>query len=161
MIVIIKSLLLILGLMLYSPIFSFSQSEVNIDDIEKSLACQCECAMTVEACQGAMPCSSAEAISEEIKLLVAQGNDKDTTLKVLVAKYGEKILSAPTKKGFNLTAWIIPFLALLWGAYLVQLVVRRWVQAKQGADSAEEKAKGELDARYKSTLEKELKEFEE
>lgn len=157
----IRSLLLLLGLVLFFPGSSFSQSVIDIDDIEKSLACQCECAMTVEACQGAMPCSSADAISEEIKLLVAQGKDKDTVLKTLVAKYGEKILSAPTKKGFNLTAWILPFLALLSGAYLVQLFLRKWVQVKKGADSAKGKTKRGLDTRYKSILEKELKEFEE
>lgn len=156
-----KSLLLALGLISISPIFSFSQSKVNIDDIEKTLACQCECAMTVEACQGAMPCSSAAAISEEIRLLAAQGKDKEATLKALVGKYGEKILSAPTKKGFNLTAWIFPFLTLLGGAYLVQFVVRKWAQVRKGADPAEEKSQGESDARYQSIMEKELREFEE
>lgn len=150
-----------LGLVPFSAVFSFSQSEIDIDDIEKGLACQCECAMTVESCQGAMACSSAEAISEEIKVLVAQGNDKDATLKALVAKYGEKILSAPTKKGFNLAVWILPFFVLLIGAYLVQLFVRRWVGANQKTDLVEENYNEKLDARYRSVLEKELKEFEE
>lgn len=161
MVVKIKSRLLVLGLMMISAVFSFSLSKVNIDDIEKSLACQCECGMTVDSCQGAMPCSSAAAISTEIKSLINQGEDKDTILKAFVAKYGEKILSAPTKKGFNLTAWTFPFLALLLGGYLVQLLVRRWVAGRQRARLAGEIKIGELNSRYKSTLEKELREFEE
>ncbi|MFQ5722463.1 MAG: cytochrome c-type biogenesis protein CcmH [Candidatus Aminicenantales bacterium] len=158
----ITSPLLLLGLILLFLNLSFSQDRhVDTADIQKYVACQCGCGMTVEACHSAMSCSFAKAAAEEINLLVAQGKDKDAILKALVAKYGEKILAAPTKKGFNLSAWILPFLALLLGAYFIQLIVRKWVKARKEADSFEEKTRGQLDDRYKSTMEKELKEFEE
>jgi cytochrome c-type biogenesis protein CcmH len=42
------------------------------------------------------------------------------------AKYGEKILSAPTTQGFNLLAWIMPFAAIAAGGALVAFTVGRW-----------------------------------
>ena len=49
--------------------------------------------------------------------------------------YGETLLAAPTKKGFNLTAWVTPFLAILVGGCLVVLTLIRWT--KRHTDSRE------------------------
>ena len=44
----------------------------------------------------------------------------------IARKYGEKILSAPTTEGFNLLAWMMPFVALAVGGGLIVLVFGRW-----------------------------------
>ena len=44
------------------------------------------------------------------------------------SRYGEKVLSAPTFRGFNWLAWITPFAAVLAGGAGIALVIRRWVR---------------------------------
>ena len=48
-------------------------------------------------------------------ILRTVGKSKPEVLQAMVAQYGERILAAPTKEGFNLTAWIIPFVMLVAG----------------------------------------------
>jgi cytochrome c-type biogenesis protein CcmH len=43
-----------------------------------------------------------------------------------VQKYGPTVLAAPTKTGFDRTAWIVPFAALGFGILTVVFVVRIW-----------------------------------
>ena len=50
-----------------------------------------------------------------------------------VARHGEKILSAPTKEGFNLLAWATPFAVLLAAGATLVLVIRRWSAHGAGA----------------------------
>ena len=49
------------------------------------------------------------------------GSTRTQVLAHFEGKYGEKILSSPTARGFNLTAWIMPFIILALGAVFVVL----------------------------------------
>ncbi len=105
-----------------------AQDKPILRDIKTSLICQCECGMTVEACEGSMACQVADKLTREAREMILAGQSKEQILATFVANYGEKVLSAPTKKGFNLTAWIMPFLVLfLTGAVIVR-VVQRWAK---------------------------------
>ncbi|MBI2950682.1 cytochrome c-type biogenesis protein CcmH, partial [bacterium] len=74
-------------------------------------------------------------------------------------EYGEVVLAAPTKKGFNLTAWILPFVAILAGAGIVRAVVKRWT--RPGAQPAHEPAsEAEGDVEYRARVERELKDLD-
>ena len=41
-------------------------------------------------------------------------------------KYGPTVLAAPTTRGFDRAAYIIPFVALILGFGLIVLVIRTW-----------------------------------
>lgn len=97
-----------------------------LSSIRKELACDCGCGMTVQDCLGGMICSESRSYSNEVIELLTAGKNREQVLQAMVAKYGEKILSAPTKEGFNLTAWTFPFLALLLGGVIVWRVVAKW-----------------------------------
>jgi len=43
-----------------------------------------------------------------------------------VQKYGPTVLAAPMTSGFDRTAWIMPFVALLAGIFVVVYIVRAW-----------------------------------
>ena len=58
--------------------------------------------------------------------MVFQGLPRDEILVRFRDKYGEKILSSPTTEGFNLTAWVLPFVVLGIGVVVVLGTVRRW-----------------------------------
>jgi len=63
------------------------------------------------------------------------------------------VLSAPPAAGFNLTAWIMPFIALVLGALLVVYFVRqfraRWASVPVDVDVT----------KYQQKVEEELKKF--
>jgi len=89
--------------------------------------------MTVEACEGSMACESAKKLTAEATGYLAQGLDKKGVLAAFTAKYGEQILAAPTKSGFNLTAWILPFAALFFAGMAIAFALRRWVRLQPAA----------------------------
>jgi cytochrome c-type biogenesis protein CcmH/NrfF len=103
--------------------------------IEEALTCQCGCGLTVHSCNH-LQCSSAEPIKKEIAERLARGEDTETILAAFRNRYGEKVLSAPTFRGFNWLAWIMPFAAVLAGGAGIALVIRRWVRTPSPAPAA-------------------------
>jgi len=43
-----------------------------------------------------------------------------------VQKYGTTVMAAPTTKGFNRVAWVMPYLVLVLGLMTVVFIVRAW-----------------------------------
>jgi cytochrome c-type biogenesis protein CcmH len=63
---------------------------------------------------------------KELKNYIDQGEEDKTILASFSAKYGPKVLSAPvTSDWFNLSAWVMPFVALVAGAAVVVLILKR------------------------------------
>ena len=114
-------------LLLLLPAIAWTQTP-TLQEIKTSLTCLCGCNMTVEACQGAMACQSADKLTAEAQQLIDRGLTKKEILATFVQRYGEHILSAPTKKGFNLTAWITPFLAIGLTGFVIVKIVQKWAQ---------------------------------
>ncbi len=97
---------------------------VTLSDIEKQLMCMCGCGMVLSSCQ----CGTAEEFRTEILTKLEQGIPPDQIIQDFVARYGETVLAAPTKSGFNLTAWITPFVALILGLSALFWIVRTLAQ---------------------------------
>jgi len=116
------------GLALVALLLAASGLAATQQDVEESLTCQCGCGLTVHACNH-LQCSSAEPMKKEIAERLTQGQDREAILAAFRARYGEKVLSAPTFHGFNWLAWITPFAAILAGGLGVTLMIRRWVRA--------------------------------
>jgi cytochrome c-type biogenesis protein CcmH/NrfF len=113
---------LLLVLFLGAPARSVTQQEV-----EEALTCQCGCGLTVHSCNH-LNCPSGEPIKKEIGERLGRGEDKETILAAFRERYGEKVLSSPTFRGFNWFAWITPFAAVLAGGIGVALMLRRWTR---------------------------------
>jgi len=62
----------------------------------------------------------------ELAANVDRGDSDDRTLQTFVEKYGPAVLLAPTTKGFNRVAWIMPFLALALGLLTTIFIVLAW-----------------------------------
>lgn len=129
-------------------------------DIEKELMCQCGCTMVVDVCE----CETANQIRAKITEMIDQGQDKDQIIAYFVNTYGEKMLSSPTKKGFNLIAWVVPFAAVAAGGTALFFILRVWTRrgksVKVPAESPTEQSAtaAETDG-YRNQLEAELKNF--
>jgi cytochrome c-type biogenesis protein CcmH len=98
-------------------------AEGLVDEIGANLMCQCGCTMVLASCD----CGTAEQMRGEIRDMLGQGKGKADILNFYVGKYGEKVLAAPVAQGFNLSAYITPFAAILVGAGAIGLIVRQWV----------------------------------
>jgi len=90
---------------------------------------------------------------------MALGKSKEEILAYFGVKYGEKILSAPTTEGFNLFAWITPFLLVAIGGTFIVVTVRRWVGRRAHAPIPREPTTPAASP-YTEVLEKELKDFD-
>jgi len=93
-------------------------------EVEESLTCQCGCGLTVHSCNH-LQCSSGEPMKKEISERIGRGEDKETILAAFGTRFGEKVLSAPTFRGFNWFAWITPFAAVLSAGLVLVVAIRR------------------------------------
>jgi len=110
-------------------------ASITTKEVEEALTCQCGCGLTVHSCNH-LQCGSGIPLKQEVLTLVSQGLARDEILLRFRDKYGEKILSAPTTEGFNLTAWLLPFVVVGMGAVVLITTVRRWTAA-EAADVAQ------------------------
>ena len=136
-----------------------AQSPPTLQEIKTSLICLCECNMTVEACEGAMACDSSDKLAAEARELLARGLDKKQVLAAFVGRYGEHILSAPTKKGFNLMAWITPFAAILVAGFGITQIVRKWSH-RQEKEQEDQKQPSADSAEYEKVLDDVLRKLD-
>jgi cytochrome c-type biogenesis protein CcmH len=127
-------------------------------EIEEALTCQCSCGLTVHSCNH-LQCSFAVPRKQEIATSIAEGKGKEEILTSYVAKFGEKVLSAPTTTGFNLAAWITPFLALFIGGIIVGLISLRWSR-KRALEEPKQTVVTEVSDEYRNRLKSELERFE-
>jgi cytochrome c-type biogenesis protein CcmH len=99
---------------------------------------------------------AAETIRKEVHEMVAAGKSRDEILNYYVSRYGERILAAPRPKGFNALVYILPWVALIAGAWLLFLLLK-----KLRAPAAAPAPSPLPDSRYASVIEKEMKDLEE
>ncbi len=127
--------------------------------MEAALTCQCSCGLTVHSCNH-LQCSFAIPAKEQIAEQLEQGASREAILASFVTRYGEKVLSAPTATGFNLTAWITPFLVILIGAVGIGLIARRWTKNRSSVQAASSPTPSVPTDPYQERLKKELETFE-
>ncbi|MDP7556767.1 MAG: cytochrome c-type biogenesis protein CcmH [Nitrospinaceae bacterium] len=97
-------------------------------DLENALMCKCDdkCGKVLGNCT----CSTADKTRKKFSKMLESGLTVEQIVKQQVEEHGETILSAPTKKGFNLTAWIIPFGAILVGGLGLRRLLNVWTGKK-------------------------------
>jgi cytochrome c-type biogenesis protein CcmH len=79
----------------------------------------------------------AQRMKEFIKLRIAAGDTKGEIKAKLVANFGERILAAPPKKGFNLLAWVLPFVGIGAGALVLAALAWRWSRTRPRGEPEE------------------------
>jgi cytochrome c-type biogenesis protein CcmH len=127
-------------------------------DVEERLACQCGCGLTVHTCNH-LQCSFAVPVREDIRRSLTAGQTEDEIIARYVAEYGEKVLSAPTREGFNLLAWWGPYAALAVGALGLATFLGRLRRLKP-QEPAPVSTGESLDATARAELARELEKFD-
>jgi cytochrome c-type biogenesis protein CcmH len=155
--------LVLVGWVLFTP-YSVSAAVV-ISDLENALMCKCDdkCGKVMINCT----CSTSDKTRADFRKKLESGLTTEQVIQIYVDKYGETILSAPTKTGFNLTAWLTPFAALVGGGLGIRKIAQTWLSkgSKGNKDKEEEGQETEnssepISGEYSKRLEKELDKLE-
>ncbi|MBI2816627.1 MAG: cytochrome c-type biogenesis protein CcmH [Acidobacteria bacterium] len=112
--------------------------------VSNRLLCQCGCGYMVLSCNH-LDCSSATFIRRTIQTQLAAGKSEDAIVAGFVEQYGPRILPEPPRKGFSLSAWVMPFVVLVLGGILVSYILWRmkFRFSPAEAEDIEEPATGE------------------
>ena len=139
-------------LLFASPVMADSPT---VSSISGELVCQCGCGRLLNS----HVCDTQEAMVTLIEQKLAQGQSEEEIIQFFVAQYGEQVLASPPKKGFNLTAWILPFAVIIVGVSIIAFTLKKWVG--RGRKSQIIPVSEEGDEEYQRQLEKELGDFTE
>lgn len=143
----------VLMLLLFSaPMLALSQSD-PLRELKGQLICQCGCNLVLASCQDMMECTVAVDMVQEISEKLSQGSSAGAIVQGFIARYGKPVLAAPTTKGFDLTAWVTPFLAVGVGLIVLYFVLRQFVEYGR------QKLEGEAAERFRAQLEEDLKHY--
>jgi cytochrome c-type biogenesis protein CcmH len=148
-----------IAILLYAAAFAAvaSTGKTSVQEVSEGLTCQCGCGLTVANCNHPQ-CEFSVPMREQIETMIAQGKGRAQIIAFFRAKYGEKILSAPTGEGFNLVAWIIPFAAVLAGCFIIVGAISRWRENQMMDDGASPDGTPPNNSELKERLEREIRE---
>ncbi|PWT93660.1 MAG: hypothetical protein C5B54_01510 [Acidobacteria bacterium] len=150
----VYSVLPCLVLFLYAS-FLLAADKPNVDDVTNKLSCYCGgCPhLPVNICG----CPEAGKIKADVAHKLEAGMTEKQIIDGYVAQYGQTILSMPPSHGFNLTAWVIPFLGFAIGGVVLVTFLKRQRNAGPTEDSTpEENQSSAEDEYYRQKLLKEL-----
>jgi cytochrome c-type biogenesis protein CcmH len=111
-----------------------SMTDLERDDLEHHIKCQCGCVLDIFTCRTTdFSCGVSPAMHGDVVKLVANGYNATEILGAFQGVYGERVLMAPLKQGFNWLGYIMPFAALITAGVVVAGLIRKW-----GARAAEQ-----------------------
>jgi cytochrome c-type biogenesis protein CcmH/NrfF len=112
-----------------------TDASTRFDRLSHRLMCTCGCAQLLGECDH-YGCPDRGQEAAELNAGIAAGNADQDIFNSFVASYGATVLAAPTTHGFDLVAWIAPFLVLAAGLLGTVLLVRRWKISPEVAQTA-------------------------
>jgi len=121
--------------------------------LSEDMICTCSCQQALYECR--MPaCGFRPGMQAEVRQMMDDGKSDEQIRAAFVAKYGPTVLIVPGTHGFDITAWIMPFAALIIGALAVVFVVYKWRTQPVVAHGS-----GPVDTTLHDRVEEELKKF--
>jgi len=134
-----------------------SERQPSLSELERELICP--------TCHESLALSSspiADRMRSFIRARIAAGDTKSEIKSKLVDQFGESVLAAPPKRGFNLLAWLLPFAGLGLGGATLAVLARRWSRAREGAVPRDPSGngRGPLDPELERRVDEELARFD-
>ena len=96
------------------------------DALEHQIHCQCGCTLDVFTCRTTdFSCQVSPAMHRDVMALVDGGYSAQEIIDAFVSTYGERVLMAPPRSGFNILAWVSPGIAVVVAAAFILAFLRR------------------------------------
>jgi cytochrome c-type biogenesis protein CcmH len=105
-----------------------SKPRASLESLEGQVMCPI-CHTTLDQSDSAV----AERIKVYIRARIARCETSDQIKSELVADFGQSILAAPPRKGFDLLAWWLPVVGVVGGAVVLGIGVWRWSRGREPA----------------------------
>ena len=106
-----------------------ADTDAALQAIEKRLKCSCGCGLDIYTCRTTdFNCTYSPGLHREVVALAEQGKTAQEIIDAFVAQYGQQVLMAPPKRGFNLAGYFLPSLAVLVAAAFLIRTLRRWTR---------------------------------
>jgi cytochrome c-type biogenesis protein CcmH len=150
-------LLLVALLALAAPALA-SEERPTLEELERELTCP--------TCKQSLALSNApvaDRMRAFIRERIAAGDTKSEIKAKLVAEFGEGVLAAPPKRGFNLLAWILPLGGLAAASVALGFLARRWLRGRvdeTAHEGASLNGRPPLDPELERRVDEELARFE-
>jgi cytochrome c-type biogenesis protein CcmH len=109
-----------------------SEERPTLRELEGELMCP-TCATPLDQSDSPIARRMKDFIAARIEAGATKSEIKDE----LVAQFGQAVLAAPPKDGFNLLAWVLPLAGLLAAALILGIAAWRWTRRR---DALEEPA---------------------
>jgi len=114
--------------LLCAAIFAFlgaGDPATRFSEIGHQMMCICGCNQILLECNH-VGCPASDGMRNELMAAVSRGDSDSLVEQSFVQKYGPTVLAAPTAKGFDRTAYIVPFAMAILGFGLIAMLVRSW-----------------------------------
>src|SRR5580704_4746280 len=102
-----------------------SDPATRFNEIGHQMMCICGCNQILLECND-VGCPASDGMRNELMASVTRGDSDSLVEQGFVQKYGPTVLAAPTTKGFDRVAYVVPFAVLIFGFGLVVMIVRGW-----------------------------------
>jgi cytochrome c-type biogenesis protein CcmH len=119
---------LVQTILLYAAVLALlgaGDPATRFNEIGHQMMCICGCNQILLECNH-VGCPSSDGMRNELTAAVFRGDSDSLVEQSFVQKYGPTVLAAPTTKGFDRAAYIVPFVALFLGLGLVVLIILGW-----------------------------------
>ena len=153
-------LALVAAFVIAGPVLA-SEQRPTLGEIENEV--NCPTCHTILALSNA---PIAERMRQFISRRIAAGDTKSEIEDKLVAEFGEGVLAEPPASGFNLVAWVLPFVGIGLAAVAIGFLIVRWRRSgrAQPAEASTEEAAlnghRKLDPELERRLDEELARYD-
>lgn len=106
------------------------------------------CGKSLEECPAGITVEMREGILEQVK----NGATKDEIIAYWTGVYGERILAAPPKSGFFLSAWVLPIVGIVAGGAILATALKGRMGTKENTQTKKQSIPGE----YEEELQQEI-----
>jgi cytochrome c-type biogenesis protein CcmH len=130
-----RKLLLILltqvAIFFVASIVVYAQGKIPTDDEVNAIAKKLYCPVCPNTPLDVCETKACEDWRAQIRDELSAGWSEQQIIDYFVAQYGERVLAEPQRKGFTSLVWMLPVLAVLFGAVVVWQVLKNWRSVRQ------------------------------
>jgi cytochrome c-type biogenesis protein CcmH/NrfF len=104
-----------------------ADTDAYYQGIEKQLKCSCGCGLDIYTCRTTdFNCTYSPGLHRQVVTLAEEGKTAQQIIDAFIAQYGQQVLMAPPKTGFNLfVGYLFPSVVVLVAGGFLVLVLRR------------------------------------
>lgn len=95
----------------------------------RSLNEQLRCPVCQSSSIEESPAFEATEMKSVVRTMLAEGKSDEEIIAYFQSRYGDWVMLAPPKRGFNLLVYVLPLLLVVGGAVFVYRTARRWVSS--------------------------------